>query len=166
MLKKHSPTLLFLNGHGGSDFVCGHNDQTLIQSDKNEIILKGVVTYALSCSSARTLGPSAVRAGATAYIGYNEDFIFFISPEKMGRPKEDRTAEIFLTPANHVVVSLAKGHSVGEATNATRDCFLRSIQKLVSSESSIDDREYIKYLVWDMRSLICLGNRDAIVVTK
>ena len=131
MLKKHNPSLLFLNGHGGPDFVCGHNDQILIQSGKNEVTLKGAVTYALSCSSARTLGPSAVQAGATAYIGYNEDFIFFISPEKVSRPKEDKTAEMFLTPANHIVVSLAKGHSVGEATNAARDYFLRSIRRLI-----------------------------------
>ena len=166
MLKKHNPSLLFLNGHGGPDFVCGHNDQILIQSRKNEVALKGVITYALSCSSARTLGPSAVQAGAVAYIGYNEDFIFFISPEKIGRPKEDKTAEMFLAPANHVVVSLTKGHSAGEATKAARDYFLRSIQKLISSESSVDDREYIRYLIWDMRSLVCWGNRDAIVFNK
>ncbi len=86
MLKKHNPSLLFLNGHGGPDLVCGHDDEILIQNGKNEAVLKGVVTYALSCSSAQVLGPAAVRAGATAYIGYNEDFIFFISPEKMSRP--------------------------------------------------------------------------------
>ncbi len=166
MLKKHSPSLLFLNGHGGPDLVCGHDDKVLIQSGKNEIILKDTVTYALSCSSGRTLGPSAVQAGATAYIGYNEDFIFFISPEKMSRPREDKTAEMFLAPANHIVVSLAKGHTTGEATNATKGYFLKSIQKLISSETSVEEREYIRYLIWDMKSLVCHGNRDAVVVTK
>ena len=166
MIKKHNPSMLFLNGHGGPDLVCGHNDEVLIQAGKNEVALKGAVTYALSCSSARTLGNAAVVAGAAAYIGYTEDFIFFISPEKMSRPLEDKTAEMFLTPANHVVVSLVKGHSAGDATNASKGYFLKNIQKLISSESSVDDREYIRYLIWDMRSLVCQGNRDAVVVSK
>ena len=166
MLRKHNPSLLFLNGHGGSDFVCGHNDEVLIQTGKNEVALKGVVTYALSCSSAKVLGPSAVQAGATAYIGYQEDFIFFISPEKISRPLEDKTAEMFLTPANHVVVSLAKGHTTGEATHSSKGYFLKNIKKLISSESSIDEREYLRYLIWDMRNLVCHGNRNAVVVSK
>jgi hypothetical protein len=164
MLKKHSPSLLFLNGHGGPNLVCGHDDEVLIQSGKNEVALKGAVTYALSCSSAQVLGPAAVKAGATAYIGYNEDFIFFISPEKMSRPLQDKTAEMFLTPANHVVVSLAKGHTAEEATNAARGYFLKSIQKFISSEASEDEREYMRYLIWDMKSLVCHGDKKAIVV--
>lgn len=164
MLKKHGPSLLFLNGHGGPDLVCGHDDKILIQSGKNEVILKGFVTYALSCSSAQVLGPVAVKAGATAYIGYIEDFIFFISPEKMSRPLQDKTAEMFLTPANHVVVSLAKGHTVEEATNTARGYFLKSIQKFISSEASKDEREYMRYLIWDMKSLVCHGDKKAVVV--
>lgn len=58
MIKKHSPSLLFLNGHGGPDAVCGHNDEVLVKAGKNELALKGTVTYALSCSSAKTLGPA------------------------------------------------------------------------------------------------------------
>ena len=166
MLKKHNPSLLFLNGHGGPDFVCGHNEEVLVKSGKNEIILEGVVVYALSCSSAKILGQAAVVAGAVAYIGYNEDFIFFISPEKISRPREDKTAEMFLTPANHVVVALAKGHTAGEATDTAKDYFLKSIKKLISSESSSDEREYIRYLIWDMRNLVCQGDRDAVVVSK
>lgn len=166
MLKKHSPSLLFLNGHGGPDAVCGHNNEVLVKAAKNERALKDAVTYALSCSSAKMLGPAAIQAGAHAYIGYNEDFIFFISPEKVGRPREDKTAEMFLTPANHVVVSLAKGHTAGEATNAAKGYFFKSIQKLISSESSVEDREYIRYLMWDMRCLICHGDPDAVVVSK
>ena len=71
MLKKHNPSLVFMNGHGGPDLVCGHKDEELIKVGKNESLLKGTVTYALYCSSAKKLGPSAVKAGAVAYIGYN-----------------------------------------------------------------------------------------------
>lgn len=166
MLKKHNPSLLFLNGHGGHDLVCGHNNEILLQAGKNEIVLKDKVTYALSCSSAKTLGPAAVKSGASAYIGYNEDFIFFISPEKVNRPREDKTAEMFLTPANHVVVSLAKGHTAGEATTAAKGYFLKEIQKLISSETSPDDRGYLRYLIWDMRNLVCQGDQNAVVTGK
>jgi len=75
--------------------VCGHNDEILVQAGKNEIALKGVVAYALSCSSAKILGPATVQAGAVAYIGYTEDFIFFISPEKMKKPQEDKRQRCF-----------------------------------------------------------------------
>ena len=166
MMKRHSPSLLFLNGHGGSNLVCGHNEEILLQAGKNEIALKGTVTYALSCSSAKVLGPAAVKAGAVAYIGYNEDFVFFRSPEKVNRPIEDKTAEMFLTPANHVVVSLAKGHTAGEATTAAKGYFFRGIQKLISSESTKDDREYLRYMIWDMRSLVCQGDQNAVVTGK
>ena len=61
-----------------------------------------------------------------------KDFIFFISPEKRTRPLEDTTAEMFLTPANHVIVSLAKGHTTGKATDDTKGYFLKSIQRLAA----------------------------------
>ena len=163
MIKKHRPSLLFLNGHGGPDLVCGHNNEILIQTGKNEIILKDMVTYALSCSSAQILGTLAVKTGAIAYIGYTEDFIFFISPEKVSRPIEDKTADMFLIPANHVIVSLAKGHTASEATIAAKGYFMKSVQKLISSEASEDDREYMRFLIWDMKSLVCYGNKLAVV---
>jgi hypothetical protein len=159
MLEKRRPSFVFLNGHGGPDLVCGHDDEVLIASGKNETVLKGTVTYALSCSSAHILGPQAVRAGAKAYIGYAEDFIFFISPEKVSRPLEDVTAAMFLESADHVVASLSKGHTVGEATGAARGYFRRQVQSLISSESSDDDREYMRYLIWDMKNLVCLGDQ-------
>lgn len=164
MLKKHNPSLLFLNGHGGPDLVMGHDTEVLVEAGKNEVALKGMVTYALSCSSAQVLGPASVKAGASAYIGYAEDFIFFISPDKMSRPLGDKTADMFLTPANHVIVSLAKGHTAGEATAASRGYFLKSIQKLISSEATEDDQTYMRYLAWDMKSLVCHGDKEAVVV--
>ena len=98
------------------------------------------------------------------YIGYTEDFIFFISPEKMRKPVEDKTAEMFLAPANNVVVSLAKGHTAGEATASAKGYFLKNIQKMLSSEASTDEREYLRYLIWDMRALACQGDASAVVV--
>ena len=161
MIKKCSPSFLFLNGHGASDLVCGHDNEILIQAGKNETMLGGAVTYALSCSSAKELGPTAVQAGAIAYIGYSEDFVFFISSDKVTRPLHDKTAELFLAPANQVIVSLSKGHTTGEATEAAKNSFVRNIQKLTTSEASREDREYARFLFWNMRNLICHGDSNA-----
>lgn len=40
MIKKHNPSLLFLNGHGGPTLVCGHNDNILIEAGKTSRFLK------------------------------------------------------------------------------------------------------------------------------
>ena len=71
---------------------------------------------------------------------------------------------MFLAPANHIIVSLAKGHTVLEATSASKNYFLKNIQKLISSESSVDEREYLRYIIWDMRSLVSLGDQKATVI--
>lgn len=164
MCEKHKPSLVFLNGHGGPDAVCGQNNEVLLKAGENDVVLAGSVVYALSCSSAKLLGPSAVSNGTRAYIGYTEDFIFFISPDKRTKPREDKTAEKFLAPANHVIISLAKGHTTLEATGAAKSYFLKSIQGFASSKSSGEEREYIRYLVWNMRNLTCVGDTKTTVV--
>jgi hypothetical protein len=55
-------------------------------------------------------------------------------------------------------------NTAGEATDAAKGYFLKSVQKLISSEASEDDREYMRYLVWDMKSLVCHGDKTAVVV--
>jgi hypothetical protein len=161
MIKKHSPALIFLNGHGNSDCVTGHNEEVLIKADENESILENTITYALSCSSGKILGPKAVGVGAKAYIGYENEFIFLHSKDKIRHPGEDKTAEMFLGPANHTVLSLAKGHTVSEACNDTKKYFYKNMRKLLTSESSFEDQQYIRYLIWDMQSLVAHGNLSA-----
>jgi len=39
MFKKHKPSLLFLNGHGGPGLVTGHDNEILIEAGKNEVAL-------------------------------------------------------------------------------------------------------------------------------
>ncbi|GAA4461826.1 hypothetical protein GCM10023093_07270 [Nemorincola caseinilytica] len=158
MLKKHSPELVFLNGHGNSDCVTGHNQEILIKANDNEQLLANSITYALSCSSGKTLGPKAVERGTRAYIGYENEFIFFISKEKIRHPEEDKTAEMFLGPANHVVLSLAKGHTVREACSDARKYFYQNVRKLLTSEVSPDEKQYIRFLLWNMQNLVAHGD--------
>ena len=101
MLSKQSPTLVVLNGHGSEDRVCGHENEPLLTVRKNETLLKGKIVYALSCRSAKKLGPRSVKAGARSYIGYNDDFVFFYDTNNISRPKGELTIAMSANKAVH-----------------------------------------------------------------
>lgn len=67
VVAKMRPSFIFLNGHGNTDHITGADNKTLIQVGDNEKILQNKSVYALSCSSAKELGPASIGAGADAY---------------------------------------------------------------------------------------------------
>jgi hypothetical protein len=161
ILSKQDPDLVVLNGHGNDNVVAGHRDNPLIVNGQNEELLKGRITYAISCRSAKKLGRKSVTSGAKAYIGYEDDFIFFYDPHKVSRPLKDKTAELFLKPATEVVISLIKGSMAGEAADKSKQSFKINMRKLLSSESAEKEASMAKYLWWDMRNLVCLGDKHS-----
>ena len=50
--KKLRPSLLFLNGHGSSSSIAGHNDEVLIQADDQLSDFANRAFYCRSCDSA------------------------------------------------------------------------------------------------------------------
>ncbi len=158
MMKKHNPDVVFLNGHGSDNAVLGQDNEPLLQVGVNQNLLKDKVAYALSCKSANVLGAESVRAGAKAYIGYKDDFIFQYSSDKISRPREDKTASFFLEPSNQVVISLLKGHNANDATRRGKEVFLKNIRKFISSQTPQDDVTTLRYLVWNMQNLVCKTN--------
>lgn len=161
IIKKKQPLLCFFNGHGGPDFVAGDSDEILVKLGENEEVLESKIVYALSCQSAKKLGIGSVKKGTIVYIGYNEDFVFVFNQGRLSSPIEDMTAKLFLGPSNQLVVSLLKGHSASFAYKKSQASFRKNIQKLLTSESSIDS-SYLRYLWWDMRHQVCLGDGDAV----
>ena len=157
VILKLNPDLVVLNGHGAGDMILGQDNEVLINVNENEYILKGCLVYALSCRSAQSLGPSSIKSGAKAYIGYTEDFVFFVSNQYSTRPQRDPTARLFLEPTNIVVNSLIKGHSAGEADRNGKKKFTENIQSVLSTKSS--DSYLARFLVWDMINQVCLGNK-------
>jgi len=155
MMKKHEPDIVFLNGHGDLKVVAGQDNEELVRVGENEEILKSKTTYAFSCSSAKVLGPQSIKSGADAYIGYDEDFIFLYDENKRTRPEQDKIAEMFLEPANQVMVSLLKDHSPKEAHINSKNSFVRNIRKLLSSQSTATEGSVVRYLIWDMQHLVC-----------
>ncbi len=162
ILKKQNPELVIFNGHGRENAVGGHKNEPLVVANQNEELLKEKITYAISCKSGKTLGPESIKKGAKAYMGYEEDFIFFYEPKKITEPLMDKTAEMFLEPSSEAMISLIKGNSVEEAEKRTKEMFKENIKKLLSSESRSEEASMARYLWWNMKHLTIHGDRNAI----
>lgn len=153
-LTKKSPEVVFLNGHGQGDRLCGQNDEVLLQVGENEELLRSKIVYALSCQTAKKLGPKVVAKGAIAYLGYDEDFVFFTRQEKEIKPLDDDRAKLFLEPSNQVVTSLLKGYSPAQAHQKSKKAFAKNIEDLLTGK--LPEKYLARYLFWDMHHQVCL----------
>lgn len=160
MVLKNDPAILFFNGHGDYGFVSGQDNEKLVCAQDNEGLLKSKVVYALSCRSGKALGPSAVQAGAEAYIGYDEDFIFLYDENQRFHPERDKTSELFKDPSNQAMVSLLKGHTPKEAHANSKQSYIRRIRKLLTSQTSLSESSAVKFLLWDMQHQVCCIKTD------
>ncbi len=161
MVVHNKPSLIFLNGHGDYDRISGHDHEILIQAGDNESVLSSAIVYNLSCRAAAELGERSIQSGTTAFIGYKNNFVLINDPTKRTRPLEDEIAKLFLVPSNQVVTSLLKGHTVTEAHQASLHSSFRNISRMLTSEASDADRSIIPYLLWNAKSQVCLGDRQA-----
>jgi len=160
-IKKLSPKLVMFNGHGDSDLVTGHKNQELIKAGVNEGLLKAKIVYALSCKSAKVLGPASIQAGALSYTGYEDDFIFIYEPEFFTRPLLDKTAELFLEPSNIFVESLIKGNSVIESFERSRNILKKNFNRAVSTLES--DPTAARFLWWNLKNFKSCGDLNVSV---
>jgi len=160
ILNKRDPTLVIINGHGDDNSVSGHENKPLLIAGNNSSLLRGRITYAISCRSARGLGKEVGQYINTAYIGYREDFVLVYLEKYRTRPLEDKLAALFLDPSNLVTTTLLKGHRAKEAVSRAQQEFLRNIQKLLTSKVKSDESSVLRYLVWDMRNLVLCGDND------
>ncbi len=159
ILQKKEPLLVFFNGHGDEGCIMGHNNEVLLAVGKNEQLLIFKIIYSLSCRSGKKLGLKGVQIGASAYLGYDDDFIFVRDENKLRTPLEDKTAQLFLEPSNQIMVSMLKGHTAGNSHERSKRNFRKSVLKVASSESY--DNYLIPYLIWNMQHQVCLGNVNA-----
>jgi hypothetical protein len=150
--------LVILNGHGSDECVLGHNDKELINIKSNGDLLKGRVTYAVSCNSAKLLGKYCADTN-TAYIGYNEKFVFNAEARHLSHPLEDKRAARFLQSSNQVSLSLIKGHTAKESSDNSKSLFRDQIRELLpSANNDPSAREDAADLFWDMNHQVCEGN--------
>lgn len=159
LLKSQSPKLVVFTGHGDNDSVRGYDNEPLISSGQNESLLASKIVYAISCSSAKSLGPKSVSAGAINYIGYDDDFIFLYEPAKFSRPLQDETAGFFLQPSRLFIESIIKGNSVLEARKKCENMLKDTIRRMLGSNQS--DPSLARYLWWDFRHFVSHGDQEA-----
>ena len=155
VIKKTKPNIVFLNGHGGPDAIYGQDEDVLVKSGDNEELLSDKTVYAVSCQSAKHLGPQSIKSGSRAYIGYDEDFIFYREVDKLSRPLEDKTAAYFFLASNQVSYSLIKGRAPRESYLNSQTVYKRTMRQLLSS-SSTSQSHLLRFLVWDMQHQVCL----------
>lgn len=153
VIRKTGPGLVFANGHGDDDLVCGQDGEVLVQAGDNERMFAGRVVNVLSCRSAKKLGPSCIKVGAKAYIGYAEDFVFYRENGKLSRPLEDTTAAHFFNCSNQVASALVKGRTPQDAYLNSQASYKRTIRELITRP---DESHLLRFLIWDMQAQVCL----------
>jgi hypothetical protein len=157
------PRLVMFNGHGGPDCIYGQDDEVLIKAGENEQLLANTITYCVACESNLDLGPKAVAAGATAFIGYSRPFVFFADEEFRTRPLDDTRAANFFESSNQVMTSLLKNHTVSESVEHSKESSRKKIQSLLTSNATSDDLLDAQALRWNMIGLGISGDMSAVV---
>lgn len=161
VVKKIKPNFIMFNGHGNESTITGYNNEPLIEGGKNSDILEGKIIYARSCSSAKVLGKESIEKGCKSYIGYDDDFVFSIENDKVTRPLQDKTAEVFLKPSNQIAISLLKGNTTGESCKRSKELYRKQILEYMTSEATTEQKELIPLLLWDHDHQVCLGDQTA-----
>jgi len=136
-VRKESPSLLFLNGHGDRKRVAGHKDE-IILDEANIELSKNRIVYALSCDSLSELGKMAIEKGAKAYIGYSASFMIIRDPSRDCNPSKDKNALPFKRACVTLINSLLFGDNVETAINRTK----QEYKHLIRSYGTSDDDPY------------------------
>jgi len=156
-LKKQPVKLVMFNGHGDESTIYGNDDEVLIKSGLNEDLLNSKIVYAVACSCAAILGPSSVKKGCKAFIGYKRPFMF-AGWGNAHNPILDDRAKPFFESSNLIVTSLMKGCTVEESCNKSKQLIQNSISQLLSSQATNDDRMDASMLFWNSTNLTYSGN--------
>ena len=160
-LEKKNPQLVFFYGHGYDDRICGHQNKVLIESGRNEHFLKNKIIHCLSCSSAKGLGPSSIEKGTKAFIGYENDFVFFWDKNQVAHPTRDEIAAPFFKSANEATFNILKGRTVEEAVRRTQRAFDYWITHYRIHDELLEAPQNLIGLIWDRASLTFHGDPTA-----
>jgi hypothetical protein len=161
-IRKESPRLIFLNGHGSKSVVCGHKDEIILNKE-NIDVTKGKIVYALACDCLEELGVLAVEKGTETFIGYKAQFMIVKDPSRNTVPDKDKNALPFRKACSTLINALIECHPIREALDLTRKEYERAIRLYGTSEDDpYGDTSLIRFaLAWDLEFLGMEGNPDA-----
>ena len=160
-IKRNKPGIVFLNGHGGPDFICGYDNEVLVDFTNCEQLLNKCIVYARSCESGLELGPYCIQKGTKAFIGYSKKYVVGYSEEKRTRPLNDDVARLFLEPSNLIPFTLMKGNKVKAAYAKSQEVMQRNINFMLSSEATPDQRDAATYIWRNKKYQVVLGDLEA-----
>jgi len=163
-LSKNNPQLVFFNGHGSNDCITGDSkEEIILKLNDNEHLLKDKFVHALACNAAKDLGPSCVRKGAKAFIGFKQEFVFLQDEKYTATPRKDKIAAHFIGAANVVPLSLLKGNSLQEAFDKSQKAFEKSIDYF-ETHYDVDNSHVLFWLRYDRRIQTILGNDPSLTI--
>lgn len=141
---KNKFSLIILNGHGSSHIITGWKNQPLVTAPVSEFDFQGAIVYARSCQAGLAAGPYIVKRHASAFIGYQADFIFVSSGDS--DPLQDTLAKLFLFPSNAIIVSLINGRTVAKASQRAKIMMRKNIRLVLKSQ--VRNRQQIAAFLW------------------
>jgi len=103
-------------GHGSPSELCGHNDQVIMDTASIPNV-KDKLVILISCETAEELGPALIEAGATSYIGFDEDLVWIVDADLASSPWSDKIAMVVMEPITNCVNAILDGKTAGEAFN-------------------------------------------------
>lgn len=120
-------------GHGNYDLYTGHWGDMILRVgnyDSAEVKDKGI--HFLSCRTGRDLGPDAVTNGASAYLGYDENFHFVW--DDSATPVNEFL--LFVRADATFDLQMAAGATAGQAFKATRQAFDAAIAQVPNTAAA------------------------------
>lgn len=155
-------TLAFFNGHGDEMIVFGHNDKPVLDQS-NASLTKNKIVYALACSSLVGLGKLAIKEGARAYVGYEDEFMWVGDPSRSASPDKDKNSVPFRRACHFLIHSLMGGLAVKEVIKRTRKEYKKLIRSYgTSGDDPFGDAQAIGFaLSWNMTCLDAVGDPNA-----
>lgn len=143
-----NPNIIFFNGHGSDNSICGHDYETLIDINTTRN-LKNRTIYARCCSSGKHLAKHLVNNNQLgAFIGYNEEFVIRYDINSVIKPTKDKIASLFLKTTNLIPQSLLKGHTPQEAHEKGKKAMYDQLLMLMTGEDQTVDNSYIMASLW------------------
>jgi len=128
--KKH-PKLIFVNGHGDSDSLEGHEGEVLFSINKNIHLLKDKLVYARACHAGLSFGEKMTEKNNGCFIGYNTPFSFWIDERYSATPSKDSIARLFLEPSNEIMNSLIRGHNSITSHEKSKKLMIDNMKKIL-----------------------------------
>lgn len=161
-LKIKNPKILFLNGHGNQEEICGHDEETIF-SLSNFQLLRNKITYARACFAAVSLGKEVVKNNESCFIGYHYPFSFWMDNGWSAKPLNDKIASLYLKPSNEIVIALLNGKTAHEADKKSKKMMIENMKKILALEKKNEPGAMnMLQILWDnYEGQEVLGNKEA-----